>query len=263
MSVTNPGTESAPGRPREVRRPAAEEVSGLCWHCQANPEDPAFAHDVVLHRGAAQRTVHIATCSACARVLERVHVFTVLATVVIVALLAASVVCLAAGPALFALAPLLAVIPALVVASRVKKAMKARAAMSNTYGPHPELLSLVREGWTAGRAWSTKAKEMAQAYAVVTSIGLGFVVWGAWIGRHQAPTCEGERMSPGDVCEIYREPGHVVVNTRTYHETLESTAATNSVVFRIGLVILVLVLVAALVHVALLAGRNRSRRSSR
>jgi hypothetical protein len=60
-----------------------------------------------------------------------------------------------------------------------------------------------------------------------------------------AATCEGEQMYPGDMCEVYQEPGHVFVETKTYDDMLASVANGNIWVGRIAVAALVITAIAA------------------
>jgi len=61
--------------------------------------------------------------------------------------------------------------------------------------------------------------------------------------------CDGEPMNPGDVCREYREPGHDLVDTKSYDETWQDQLDANIMAGRIGLAIASVLLVIGITHV--------------
>jgi hypothetical protein len=64
-----------------------------------------------------------------------------------------------------------------------------------------------------------------------------------------AVDCEGKQMSRGDICEEYREPGHVLVDTKTYDEMWQDIRDGNILLGRIGLAIAAILIIVGTLHV--------------
>lgn len=75
-----------------------------------------------------------------------------------------------------------------------------------------------------------------------------------------AATCEGKQMYPGDLCQIYEEPAHVLVDTKTYDEMLADVATGNTIVGWVAVVALVVTVIVAAAQVvsARRAGTRRA-----
>jgi hypothetical protein len=79
--------------------------------------------------------------------------------------------------------------------------------------------------------------------AAISAVFMTIEPWAASVD------CDGEPMSPGDVCKEYREPEHDLVDTKSYDETWQDQHDANIMVGRIGLAIAAVLLVIGIAHV--------------
>jgi len=79
-------------------------------------------------------------------------------------------------------------------------------------------------------------------------LGLLFLAGGAWgySTRNGAPTCDGQTMEHGDICEV---TNHGVTTNKTY-EDMQSDSATGSIIAMIAGGVLILVSVIGAIRIA-------------
>ncbi|HYU57966.1 MAG TPA: hypothetical protein VEO00_07950 [Actinomycetota bacterium] len=153
-----------------------------CWHCGTNPEDPGSARKVTMHSGSLERTVSVATCTACAAILHRTELW--LGGLVLLSVPAAIAAGLVAGNWLIGGGGF---VLTCVLAGLASRSIRVRGGVRRATNTHPEVVDLKKAGWRLGRAPKAKA---------TTGPAIGVLKTCSRCGRVVAPTAHRGESCP-------------------------------------------------------------------